>query len=76
MTGWPEELKAKADQLADILEKYAEALSNDDVEAAKPLATEAHTVQHELAHAVETWLAGGSGEAGHGEEEHKHDHEG
>ncbi|MFN8459356.1 MAG: hypothetical protein U0401_32680 [Anaerolineae bacterium] len=37
-TDWPEDLHAKVDPLRETLTKYAEALANDDVEAAKPLA--------------------------------------
>lgn len=41
-TNWPEELHAQVDPLRETLTQYAEALANDDVEAAKPLATQAH----------------------------------
>lgn len=65
---WPEELKPQVEELQAILAQYAEALSNDDVEAAKPLATQAHELQHDLSHAIGSWL---SGDNGHGEE-HEH----
>jgi hypothetical protein len=73
VTSWPEDLQAQVDSLRATLDKYAEALTNDDVEAAKPLATEAHELQHDLSHAVENWLDGESGAAEHGEEG-EHDH--
>lgn len=63
---WPEELRPQAEALQVILTQYAEALSNDDVEAAKPLATQAHEAQHDLSHAIGNWL---SGDNGHGEED-------
>lgn len=68
VTAWPTGLQPKADQLLGLLAEYAEALSNDDVEAAKPLASEVHEVQHDLSHAVENWLAQATGSgAGHEE---------
>ncbi len=59
VTNWPEELESTADKLIGILDDYAAALSDNDVEAAQPLAADAHEVQHELSHAVEAWLTGG-----------------
>lgn len=55
-TAWPEELQAQVDPLKETLSNYAEALANDDVEAAKPLATQAHELQHDLSHAAEHWV--------------------
>lgn len=69
-TDWPDELQAEADHLMSVLAEYAEALSNDDLEAAKLLASTAHDAQHDLSHSVENWLAGA---AGHEEMEHTHD---
>lgn len=71
-TSWPAGLQAKADQLMGILGAYGEALANDDLEAAKPLASQAHEVQHDLSHAVENWLGGLAGEAAAGGMEHDH----
>ena len=71
-TDWPDELQAEADQLMAVLAEYAEALSNDDVEAAKSLASATHDAQHDLSHSIENWLSGGTGH----EEEHEHDGEG
>jgi outer membrane murein-binding lipoprotein Lpp len=73
ITSWPENLQAQVDSLRAMLDKYAEALSSDDVEAAKPLAAQAHELQHDFSRAVENWLAGESGAAELGEEE-EHDH--
>jgi hypothetical protein len=73
VTSWPEDLQAQVDSLRDTLSKYAEALANDDVEAAKPLATQAHELQHDLSHAVEDWLTGESGAVEPGAEG-EHDH--
>jgi uncharacterized membrane-anchored protein YhcB (DUF1043 family) len=72
-TSWPEDLQAQVDSLRATLDTYVEALANDDVEAAKPLATQAHELQHDLSHAVESWLGGGSGGVEHGAEG-EHDH--
>jgi hypothetical protein len=79
VTDWPEELKFQAEELQTILAQYATALSNDDVEAAKPLAMQAHEAQHGLSHTIESWLSGDSGhgeERQHGEtESHEHEEE-
>ncbi|MBE7467520.1 MAG: hypothetical protein HS114_00050 [Anaerolineales bacterium] len=72
-TAWPADLQTQVDELKDTLSQYAEALANDDVEAAKPLATQAHELQHDLSHAAGSWLTGGSGGAEHGAEG-EHDH--
>jgi hypothetical protein len=75
-TEWPADLQAQVDPLKETLSQYAEALANDDLEAAKPLATQTHELQHDLSHAVETWLAGANGAGEHGmEEEHDHSEE-
>lgn len=80
-TDWPEELQAQVDTLSETLTQYAEALANDDVEAAKPLATQAHELQHDLSHAAEQWLGGMTGSAEHGQagehsqsQDTEHDH--
>jgi hypothetical protein len=57
LTAWPEELQEDARALEDTLASFAAALAEDDVEAAKPLATQVHDQQHELSHAVEGWLS-------------------
>jgi hypothetical protein len=75
VTDWPAGLEAKASQLVGILEEYATALANDDLEAAKPLAAAAHEAQHDLSHAIETWLAEVNSQAEPGEMEHMHDQE-
>lgn len=57
LTAWPEPLHEDVKSLEDTLESFAAALAEDDVEAAKPLATQAHERQHDLSHAVGAWLA-------------------
>jgi hypothetical protein len=57
LTAWPEDLAENAKALQDTLEAFAAALADDDVEAAKPLAAQAHEQQHELSHGVEGWLS-------------------
>jgi hypothetical protein len=69
-TAWPEELHAQVDPLRETLSQYAEALANDDVEAAKPLATQAHELQHDLSHAVEHWVGAMTGTAEPDADEH------
>lgn len=63
VTAWPEELQDHVDPLRDALSSYAEALANDDAEAAKPLATQAHELQHDLSHAAEHWVGEKTGSA-------------
>jgi len=55
-TDWPETLQSHADELTDVLNHYAEALSADDLESAKPLAGDAHDIQHDLSHEIQDWL--------------------
>ncbi|MCB0167219.1 MAG: copper chaperone PCu(A)C [Anaerolineae bacterium] len=69
VVAWPAELKAQAEQLESVLAQYADALGNDDLDTAQPLATEAHEAQHDLSHAIGSWL-GGDDEHG---ETHEHD---
>jgi hypothetical protein len=69
---WPAEMQSTVAQLDTALAAYAEALTNDDLEAAKPLATEVHEVGHDLSHAVEAWLAGSGGD--HHAEDDDQDH--
>jgi copper(I)-binding protein len=57
-TSWPTELADAAADLTTVLDQYATALSNDDAEAAAPLAAQAHEVQHDFSHAVDAWLRG------------------
>jgi hypothetical protein len=57
LTAWPEDLHENVEALQDTLEAFAAALADDDVDAAKPLATQAHEQQHELSHAVGDWLS-------------------
>jgi hypothetical protein len=57
LTAWPEELQDDAIALEDTLASFAAALAEDDVEAAKPLATQVHEQQHDLSHAVGGWLS-------------------
>jgi hypothetical protein len=71
VTAWPEKLQAQVDPLRESLTAYAEALANDDVEAAKPLATQVHDLEHDLSHAVAQWVDSVSGVEG----EHSHDDE-
>jgi hypothetical protein len=75
VTAWPAELQAQVDPLRETLSQYAEALSNDDVEAAKPLSTQVHEQQHELSHGVEHWLSEMSGSAEQGADETGEEHD-
>jgi hypothetical protein len=71
VTDWPEGLQAKARQLMSVLEQFANALADDDLEAAQPLAAEAHDIQHGFSQTVEKWLAGGVS-AGYNQTDHSH----
>lgn len=53
---WPAGLAEDATALIDVLNELAEALGNDDLDAAAPLATEVHETQHDFSHAAEHWL--------------------
>jgi len=53
---WPEALAADATALIDLLGQLVTALTEDDLAAAAPLATQVHETQHDFSHAVEHWL--------------------
>lgn len=53
---WPAAVATEAATLIDVLDQLATALADDNLAAAAPLATQAHEVQHDFAHAVEHWL--------------------
>ena len=65
------------EELQTVMQQYAQALADDDVEAAKSLATQAHDLQHDLSHDGEHWLESGGAEHGgeHMDEEEQQDHE-
>lgn len=67
-TPWPPELAEEAVTMQATLAEFAEALSNDDVEAAKPLATRTHEEQHDFSHNIGAWINGQLGiEGGEGD---------
>lgn len=51
-TNWPDDLQADADAVLDVLHKLVEALGDGNVEAAGPVATEAHELGHDFADAA------------------------
>lgn len=53
---WPAALDADAHALLALLEQLATALTDDNLKAAAPLATQVHEVQHDFSHAAEHWL--------------------
>lgn len=53
---WPAALDADAQALLTTLDQLATALADDNLEAAAPLATQVHEVQHDFSHAAEHWL--------------------
>lgn len=75
---WPDPLATDAMTLTTVLNDLATALTDDDLEAAAPLATQAHELQHDFSHAAEHWLADvmGAYDEGsvdsHSEEDHDH----
>ncbi len=52
---WPEPLATEIVTLTTALADLTTALENDDLDAAAPLATLVHEVQHDFSHAVEHW---------------------
>ena len=71
-TQWPDELAEDAGHFSEVLMDFEAALSEDDAEAATPLAGMAHDHQHDLSAAITTWL---SGEMSMGDE-HEHEEDG
>ena len=55
--GWPQELAEDAGALHETLSALAAALSDDDVEAATPLADQAHEQGHEFSELAQEWLS-------------------
>lgn len=73
---WPDELAADAAELHETLAALAEALADDDLEAATDLADAAHDLQHDFSHAAQHWMEHhGHGDEAHEGEEHE-EHEG
>ena len=60
---WPAELDEQAQDFIKSLEKFAAALEADNVAEAIEDADTVHDAQHELSHAIDSWLG-----------EHAHDH--
>lgn len=75
VTAWPVSLHAQVGSLRDSLSQYAEALANDDLEAAKPLSTQVHELQHDLSHAIEDWLNGSPETHDHAADEPAEEHD-
>lgn len=53
---WPDALATEAVTLTTVLSDLSTALADDNLEAAAPLATQAHEVQHDFSHGAEHWL--------------------
>lgn len=69
VTPWPADLAEEATTFQATLAEFAEALANDDVEAAKPLATRVHEEQHDFSHNIGAWINAQMGVEG---DEHGH----
>lgn len=72
---WPEMLEADALALTDTLNALATALADDDLDAAAPLAEQAHEAQHDLSHHAQMWLNEDTGHDSHSDNapaEHSH----
>ncbi len=54
---WPKSLAEEAVALHTTLSALSAALGEDDLEAAAPLATQAHATQHDFSHHAQEWLA-------------------
>jgi hypothetical protein len=70
---WPSDMREMADTLLDKLTALETALKNEDLDAAKTLAPEAHDAWHDLEHDAYPFIAGEShgeeGDGGHSEGE-------
>ena len=53
---WPEELAEEATALVETLTQLAEALADNDLESALPLAEAAHDEQHHFSRSVSAWF--------------------
>ncbi len=53
---WPADLVSDATTLMNVLTDLYVALTDDNLEEAAPLATQAHEVQHDLSHGAEHWI--------------------
>jgi hypothetical protein len=69
VTPWPADLAEEATTFQATLVEFGEALANDDVEAAKPLATRVHEEQHDFSHNIGAWINSQMGIEG-GEHDH------
>lgn len=69
VTPWPADLAEEAMTFQATLVEFEEALANDDVEAAKPLATRVHEEQHDFSHNIGAWINTQMGVEG-GEHDH------
>lgn len=69
VTPWPADLAEEAMTFQATLAEFGEALANDDVEAAKPLATRVHEEQHDFSHNIGAWINAQMGIEG-GEHDH------
>lgn len=68
LTEWPDDSKATADQLEDLLSQFAAELDKDnpDMATAGDLAKKVHDVQHDLSHDVWAYLQQQAGVSGGG----------
>jgi hypothetical protein len=66
---WPEELQEGADALEATLIELEGALEEEDLEAVKELAAQAHEEWHELEHDAYAFAAGEEHEEGEGDHE-------
>ena len=55
-TTWPPELNDQAQAFISSLGDFAKALGDDDVAAAVEVSEVVHDAQHELSHAIDSWL--------------------
>ncbi|MCL4835368.1 MAG: hypothetical protein KJZ86_23215 [Caldilineaceae bacterium] len=62
---WPQDLADKAATLHETLSALADALADDDLKTATPLAEKAHDAQHEFSHLGQDWLAEGAMDGHH-----------
>ena len=76
VTDWPDDMQADAAALEATAVELLQALSDDDGEAAAPLAAELHDAEHEFSETVQADLFGGLPPDAGGVEEHEEEAEG
>jgi hypothetical protein len=65
-TVWPDAMKENVDKLVASMTQLEQALRDEDVAKAAPLAKDVHDVGHDVSAAAYQWLTGAQPSGGHG----------